>query len=94
MKKTFLFGLAGLALLIAVPPFLKSYGIYLFSTWLVYVIANMGFRPLVSGSLKTMDSRIFKPELMGLSADIHAKPRAYRSARVAQWHEDRGRAKA
>src|SRR5213593_1873827 len=42
MKKSLLFGLAGLALLIAVPPFLKSYGIYLFSTWLVYVIANMG----------------------------------------------------
>src|SRR5438132_1519135 len=42
MKKSLLFGLAGLALLIAVPPFLKTYGIYLFSTWLVYVIANMG----------------------------------------------------
>ena len=42
MKKSLLFGLAGLAVLIAVPPFLKSYGIYLFSTWLVYVIANMG----------------------------------------------------
>jgi branched-chain amino acid transport system permease protein len=42
MKKSLLFGLAGLALLVAVPPFLKSYGIYLFSTWLVYVIANMG----------------------------------------------------
>ena len=42
MKKSLLFGLAGVALLIAVPPFLKSYGIYLFSTWLVYVIANMG----------------------------------------------------
>src|SRR3989442_8733310 len=42
MKKSLLFGLAGLVLLIAVPPFLKSYGIYLFSTWLVYVIANMG----------------------------------------------------
>src|SRR5215217_376891 len=35
-------GLAGLVLLVAVPPFLKSYGIYLFSYWLVYVIANMG----------------------------------------------------
>jgi len=42
MKKSILFGLAGLAVLIAVPPFLKSYGIYLFSTWLVYTIANMG----------------------------------------------------
>src|SRR6058998_2175445 len=42
MKKSLLFGLAGLGVLIAAPPFLKSYGIYLFSTWLVYVIANMG----------------------------------------------------
>src|SRR6185295_14987152 len=31
-----------LAVLIAVPPFLKSYGVYLFSYWLVFVIANMG----------------------------------------------------
>src|SRR5215217_8923483 len=35
-------GLAGLVLLVAVPPFLKSYGIYLFSYWLVFVIATMG----------------------------------------------------
>jgi branched-chain amino acid transport system permease protein len=28
--------------LIAVPPFLKSYGVYLFSYWLVFVIATMG----------------------------------------------------
>jgi branched-chain amino acid transport system permease protein len=42
MKKSILFGLAGLAVLLAVPPFLKSYGIYLLSTWVVYVIANMG----------------------------------------------------
>lgn len=35
-------GAIGLAVLLAVPPFLKSYGIYLFSYWLVYVIANMG----------------------------------------------------
>jgi branched-chain amino acid transport system permease protein len=33
---------AGLVLLLAVPPFLKSYGIYLFSYWLVFVIATMG----------------------------------------------------
>jgi branched-chain amino acid transport system permease protein len=29
-------------LLLAVPPFLKNYGIYLFSYWLVFVIATMG----------------------------------------------------
>lgn len=35
-------GLLGLALLVAVPPFLKSYGLYLLSYWLVFVIATMG----------------------------------------------------
>jgi len=29
-------------LLLAVPPLLKNYGIYLFTTWLVFVIATMG----------------------------------------------------
>ena len=42
MKRPLLIGLLGLAVLIAVPPFLKNYGIYLVTTWLVYVIANMG----------------------------------------------------
>jgi branched-chain amino acid transport system permease protein len=37
-----LIGLAGLVLLVAVPPFLKSYGVYLLSYWLVFVIATMG----------------------------------------------------
>src|SRR6185369_8366200 len=35
-------GCAILLVLLAVPPFLKSYGIYLFSYWLVFVIATMG----------------------------------------------------
>jgi acyl CoA:acetate/3-ketoacid CoA transferase len=51
------------------------------------VIAQMGFRPIVAGALKPMDPRIFRPGLMGIAADIHAKPRAYRSQRVARWHE-------
>ena len=43
MKKTHLIGaLVALVLLVAVPTQLKSYGIYLISTWLVYIIANMG----------------------------------------------------
>ncbi len=43
MKKSHLIaGAVILAVLIAVPPFLKSYGIYLFSYWLVFVIATMG----------------------------------------------------
>lgn len=35
-------GALGAIVLLALPPFLKSYGIYLLSYWLVYVIANMG----------------------------------------------------
>jgi len=43
MKKPALILTAALALvLLAVPPFLKSYGVYLFSYWLVFVIATMG----------------------------------------------------
>jgi len=42
MKKQLLAGALALALLIAVPPFMKSYGLYLFSYWLIFVIANMG----------------------------------------------------
>ena len=56
------------------------------------VISKMGFRPVVARELKAMDPRIFRPGLMGLAADIHAKPRAYRSERVARWHETRSRA--
>jgi branched-chain amino acid transport system permease protein len=43
MKKLHLVALLVIAaVLLAVPPFLKSYGIYLFSYWLVFVIATMG----------------------------------------------------
>lgn len=43
MNKIHLVVLAVVALvLLAVPPFLKNYGIYLFSYWLVFVIATMG----------------------------------------------------
>ncbi|MDM0067607.1 branched-chain amino acid ABC transporter permease [Variovorax sp. J31P207] len=43
MKRTSLvLGALALALLLAVPAFLKNYGIHLFTTWLVFVIANMG----------------------------------------------------
>src|SRR5689334_16856557 len=37
-----LIGIAALAALLVLPPFLKSYGIYLVSYWLVFVIATMG----------------------------------------------------
>jgi branched-chain amino acid transport system permease protein len=43
MQKIHLIGLALILLvMLAVPPFLKSYGIYLFSYWIVFVIATMG----------------------------------------------------
>src|SRR6185503_8301559 len=43
MNKLTILVVAALALvLLAVPPFLKSYGVYLFSYWLVFVIATMG----------------------------------------------------
>jgi branched-chain amino acid transport system permease protein len=41
-KTQLLIGAIVLAVLLAVPPFLKNYGIYLFSYWLVFVIATMG----------------------------------------------------
>ena len=42
MKKSTLLAALVLVLFIAIPPFLKSYGVYLFSYWLVFVIATMG----------------------------------------------------
>ncbi len=34
------------------------------------ILANMAFRPRIAATLKTMDSRIFRPEPIGLKADI------------------------
>jgi propionate CoA-transferase len=56
------------------------------------VVARMGFRPMLARDLKVMDARIFKWGLMGLAADIQAKPRGYRSPRVAAWHAARAKA--
>jgi branched-chain amino acid transport system permease protein len=42
VKRPWLVGLVALAVLVALPPFLKSYGLYLISYWLVFVIATMG----------------------------------------------------
>jgi len=53
------------------------------------VIAHMGFRPRVARDLREMDARIFAPGRMNVAGEIHAKPKRYRSARVAQWHAAR-----
>jgi branched-chain amino acid transport system permease protein len=42
MRVSWLVGLAVLAVFLAVPNFLKNYGIHLFTTWLVFIIATMG----------------------------------------------------
>lgn len=55
------------------------------------VISKMGFRPAISRELKQMDPRLFRPEPLGLSADIRAKPRRFRSERVERWHAARGK---
>ena len=57
------------------------------------VIAQMGFRPRVARDLRPMDARIFDPRPMDLAAELRAKPRRYRSPRVAQWHEARKNAR-
>ena len=41
-RTTFALAAAALLLLVAVPPFLKNYGIYLFTYWVLFVIATMG----------------------------------------------------
>jgi len=42
MRPRWLVAIAGSAVLLLVPPFLKGYGLYLLSYWLVFVIATMG----------------------------------------------------
>lgn len=41
-RSALILGALGLLALVAVPPLLKSYGVYLFTYWLVFVIATMG----------------------------------------------------
>lgn len=41
-KSTLLAALVALAFLLVLPTQLKSYGIYLLTTWLIYIVANMG----------------------------------------------------
>jgi propionate CoA-transferase len=53
------------------------------------VFAQMDFKPSIAKDLKTMDARLFAPGLMGLGPQVSAKPRLFRSKRVAEWHEAR-----
>jgi propionate CoA-transferase len=46
------------------------------------ILAQMQFRPDVSPALKTMDHRIFRPEVMGLADIIAAKEQPVRSQRL------------
>ena len=48
------------------------------------VLAQMGFRPHISPDLKTMDARLFRPEPMGLAADLARRAPAVRSARLTR----------
>ena len=49
MRPRWLVAIAGSAVLLLVPPFLKGYGLYLLSYWLVFAIAPMGLN-LTSGT--------------------------------------------
>jgi propionate CoA-transferase len=46
------------------------------------VVERMAFAPRVAAELKTMDARLFRPEPMGLAADLRAQPRRARSSRL------------
>jgi propionate CoA-transferase len=58
------------------------------------IVAHMGFMPRIAADCRGMDPRLFKPEAMDLDRDIAAKPRRYRSARVAAYLADRSVARA
>jgi propionate CoA-transferase len=47
------------------------------------VFARMGFRPRIAASLEEMDRRLFRPEPVGLAAELARKPRRPPSARLA-----------
>jgi propionate CoA-transferase len=46
------------------------------------ILPHMGFRPRMADNLREMDARLFRPEPMGLAADIAARPARTPSARV------------
>ncbi len=49
------------------------------------VLAQMEFRPEISGDLINMDERIFRPEPMGLAEFVERNRRPVRSPRLARF---------
>jgi propionate CoA-transferase len=43
------------------------------------VMAHMDFRPTIVGNVKTMDKRLFLPQLMGMAADIASRQHVKRT---------------
>jgi propionate CoA-transferase len=43
------------------------------------ILAHMDFRPTIAGNVRTMDERLFLPQLMGIAADISNRERVKRS---------------
>jgi propionate CoA-transferase len=49
------------------------------------IIARMGFRPLLAANLKSMDRRLFRPQLMGLAEHMSSKARVSRAKRLQEF---------
>jgi propionate CoA-transferase len=43
------------------------------------ILAHMDFQPAIARTVRTMDQRLFLPQLMGLAADIASRERVTRS---------------
>ena len=46
------------------------------------ILSRMGFKPKIAQNVKTMDARLFRPELMKLARELANKPRPQRSPRL------------
>ena len=59
-------GALGLLVLLAAPPMLKSYGVYLFTYWLIFVIATMGLNLTVGyAGQKSLGNKAFFAAIIG-----------------------------
>jgi branched-chain amino acid transport system permease protein len=62
-----LMGLAFGTVVLCLPPFLKNYGVYMFTTWLIYVIATMGLNLTVGyAGQKSLGHAAFFGFVLGL----------------------------